>query len=94
MNVDCPALVTACEPGMQVVHTPAAHTPPAPHGVPSGLFAAVAVQLGTPVVHDKEPTLQSLVGVHAAPCVHAMHWAVGLQTLPAPHVVPGATVPV
>jgi hypothetical protein len=67
VNVDCPALVTACEPGMQVVQIPAAHRPPVPHGVPSGLFAAVAVQVGTPVAQANAPTLQSFAGVHDAP---------------------------
>lgn len=94
VNVDWPALVKACEPGVQVVQTPAAQRPPIPHGLPSGRFMAVSVQVGTPVAQDNAPTLHSLVGVQAAPSLQATHWAVGLQTLPGPQLVPGATVPV
>ncbi len=94
VKLEFPALAKACEPGVHVVQTPAAHRPPLWHGVPSGTFAVVAVQVGTPVPQASAPTLHSLTGVHAAPCVHAMHCAVGLQTLPAPQLVPAASVPV
>ena len=61
----------------------------APHDVPCGLLAP-ATQTWEPVAHENDPVLQTSVGWHAPPAVHAEQ-VPSRHTWLLPQVVPFAT---
>ncbi len=72
------------------MQVPEAHTSPAPHPVPSGLFPVVVQVPGCVVdVHSTAPVAHGFAGSQAAPAVQvgATH-APPLHTFPPPHAVP------
>ncbi len=79
---------------MQDAQVPLSQTSLVPHDVPLPTWVVVALQTGTPVVHDVVPVTHGLVGVQAAPVVHASHEPLS-QTSLVPQEVPfAASLPV
>ncbi len=71
---------------------PELHTMSVPHVVPFAIEAPASTQVAAPPVHVIVPVWQAFAGVHAVPATHAMQLP-PLQTFPAPHAVPSATLP-
>ncbi len=78
-------------PVVQALHVPALHTSLVPHVVPFETLVPVSVHTGVPVVHDVVPVWHTLVGVHAAPTVHAWHDPLSHTSL-VPQLAPLATL--
>jgi hypothetical protein len=73
---------------VQGLHDPLKQTRFVPHVVPSGMFAAVSMQVSTPVAHEVVPATHGLGFVaQALPAVHALQTP-SLQTWFVPQVVP------
>jgi hypothetical protein len=62
---------------------------PVPHDVPCVTSVPVSVHTG-PLEQVSFPTWHGLLGVHAAPCVHATHEPLA-HTMLLPHEVPSVT---
>jgi hypothetical protein len=78
-------------PDEHAPQVPLSQNSPVPQEVPLVTFVPVSVHTGAPVVHDVVPVWHSLVGVHDAPVVHALHDPLS-QTSFVPHEVPLETL--
>ena len=75
-------------PCVQAPHDPLSQTSFEPHVVPlAAPLAPVSLQTAEPVEQSVEPVSQTLLGVHAAPWVQALHCPLS-QTWLVPHDVP------
>jgi hypothetical protein len=72
---------------------PGAHTMLDPHEVPAGR-GPVSMQLAVPDAQTTIPESHGLVGMHAAPARHAPQVPTAEHTMPDPHAVPAAALPV
>jgi hypothetical protein len=82
-----------CPAAPHALHVPDSQTLLAPQAVPFARLVPVSVHDGVPLEQSVVPVWHALVGVHEAPCVHALHIPLP-QTLPVPQDVPFATSPV
>jgi hypothetical protein len=78
-------------PAEQALQVPLSQTWLLPQVVPFETLVPVSVHAGTPVEHAVVPVWQTLVGVQAAPTVHALHDPLS-HTWLVPHVVPLAAL--
>jgi hypothetical protein len=84
LDVHAAACVHALHTPVGPLHTPA--TPPVVQAVPAGWN--VSVQTGAPLEHTMEAVASQGLEAQAAPCVHAVHAPLALQTpLPPPATV-------
>jgi hypothetical protein len=81
-------------PAVHALHVPPLQTSLVPHDVP--LAALVLRSVHAWVVQSKLPLWQTLVGVHGAPALHAVHDPFSQTFVPpsVPHAVPLGTLPV
>jgi hypothetical protein len=77
------------DPATHATQLPPLHTRPVPQAVPSAKSAVVATQAGAPVVHERAPAWQAVLGVQADPATHATQ-APPLHTSSVPHAAPSA----
>ena len=76
----------------QATHTPAVHTKPAPHVVPSSAATPVSMHVSAaPLQLRRLPLWHRSAGVHAAPVAHGTH-APALQTIASPQDWPAGAL--
>jgi hypothetical protein len=79
--------------GVQALQVPLKQVKFVPHDIPLATFVFASLQTGVPVPHASVPLWQTLLGLQGEPSAQAMHVPL-LQTMPAPQLVPLATLPV
>jgi hypothetical protein len=79
-------------PAVHAVQAPPLQTRLAPHDVPSASDVLESLHTGVPVAQLNVPVWHVLLGVHALPLLHVTQ-APALHTMPVPHDVPAALLP-
>jgi len=79
--------------GVHAEQVPLKQTRFVPQPVPLDIALPVSLQTGAPVPHAIVPVWQGLAGTQLSPLWHATQLPVVSQTMPVPHEVPGALLP-